>query len=565
MRWFGGALAPCGTLPTPVGARVIWQRPKVWTVNAVVRHAESESGRRVAVFGPCGATDTALTQLVHSTDLRNFDAAATAWGGSYSLALNDSDGSFTLWADPAGSCPLYVTEVNGVQVWASSLRALAFLRGSRPDIAWVAAHLVDPTASTPGRSAWTGVMQVPPGHRWRAPREGSPSAAPYWKPISLTWPESVKRLRRDLADSVLIRVRGRAASSDLSGGLDSSSLAAYAAQCGAVVGVTFRPKGRQSGGDADHARTVARAFPSIRHVFMALGREHLPFTDLDALVLTDEPAPSAITIAQFHSQCTLLTAEGTSVHLTGDGGDSLFMPPPVHLADLARSGQWLRLARDAQAWGRLHRSSPWQILTEAWRAPVRLGSVSTAKPWLTPRAVALAGSVTSGDSGADDLSLANRHLLNEARYVARTAATENQLAAAHGIEMHNPFTDARVLEAVMAAPSSERWSAHRYKPLLSDAVTDLLPAKVVRRGTKGLFAVDHHHGLRANQTRVLDLTAGCLADLGLVRPAVVRSLLHRAALGIDVPWGLIEPLLGTELWLRAASTATERVRWRNIA
>ncbi|MBB5937325.1 asparagine synthase (glutamine-hydrolyzing) [Streptomyces zagrosensis] len=530
-------------------------------MGTTVRQAESEGGRRLAVFGPCGATDSELERLARRTDLREFDAAATAWAGSYALALDDGTGSFFLWPDPAGSCPLYVAEIDGVSVWASSSLALASLLGSRPDTAWLAAHLVHPTAWTPGRSAWTGVEQVPPGHRWTAPRDGAPFSVPYWRPSSSVWPEAVDRLRLDLSNSVLIRVSGREASSDLSGGLDSSTLAAYAAQCGPVVGVTFHPKGRESGGDVDHARAVARAFPSIRHRFMALGREHLPFTDLDPLVLTDEPAPSSVTIAQLFHQFALLTEEGASVHLTGDGGDSLFMPPPVHLADLARSGRFVRLAHDAQAWGRLYRSSPWPAMAAAWNAPDRLGGASIPKPWLNRQATTLAESVISTDTAPDGLGYADRHLLSEARYVGRTAATEDQLAATYGIEMHNPFTDARVLEAVLSVSAAARWSARRYKPLLTDAVAGLLPSEVLRRGSKGLFAVEHHHGLRANQASVLELADGRLADLGLVCPAVLRSILRRAVLGVDVPWGLLEPLLGTELWLRASDTATESVRW----
>ncbi|MFJ7423208.1 hypothetical protein ACIQXD_32085 [Streptomyces uncialis] len=73
--------------------------------------------------------------------------------------------------------------------------------------------------------------------------------------------------------------------------------------------------------------------------------------------------------------------------------------------------------------------------------------------------------------------------------------------------------------------------------------------------------VDHHHGLRANQAIALELADGRLADLGLVRPAVLRSLLRRAVLGVEVPWGLLEPLLGAELWLRAGEIATGQVRW----
>ncbi|MFI1885014.1 albusnodin/ikarugamycin family macrolactam cyclase [Streptomyces jumonjinensis] len=561
MGWFGGAVGPPGSSRTPVGAQTLWREPFVWATGVTVRTAKGANGRRLAVFGPCGAVDAELDRLVDSADLGRLDAAATAWTGAYALVLDDGKGALTLWADPAGACPLYVAQVNGVTMWASSSLALASLLGGRPDTAWLAAHLVAPTAWVPGRSAWVGVEQVPPGCRWTTDLKGNSSFAPYWNPRALARSEVVERLREDLADSVLIRVDGRTVSSDLSGGLDSSSLAAYAAQCGPVTGITYHPAGRDTGGDADHARMVAHAFPSIRHRFMPLGREHLPFTDLDALVLTDEPAQSAITVAQLFSQFVLLGSEGASTHLTGDGGDTLFMPPPVHFADLARSGRVLRLARDAQSWARLYRSSPWPALAAAWRTPDLLSGTSLPKPWLTPHTIDMAEAAISPHPHIPRLSYADRYLLTEARYVGRTAATENQLAAAFGIEMHNPFTDARIVETVLAAPSSERWSAHRYKPLLADVVGDLLPEEVVQRGAKGLFAVDHHHGLRSNEAHVLDLTDGHLADLGLIRPAVLRSLLRRAMLGVDIPWGLIEPVLGTELWLRVSGTATQHVRW----
>ncbi|MEU3601026.1 albusnodin/ikarugamycin family macrolactam cyclase [Streptomyces sp. NPDC006798] len=562
MRWFGGALVSPSPSPTPVGAQALWHEPDTWTVGAPVRLATGSARRRLAVFGPCGAVDAELNRLVEHADHRELDAAATTWTGAYALALDNGKGTFTLWADPAGTCPLYLARTNdGALVWASSSLALASLLGCGPDRGWLAAHLADPTAWTPERSAWTGVEQIPPGYRWTVSPNGSSACVPYWETPSATRAASVERLRDDLADSVLIRVTGRAASSDLSGGLDSSTLAAEAARCGPVLGVTLHPKGRESGGDTDHAHEVARAFPAIRHRLMPLGREHLPFTDLDALLLTDEPAPSSITIAQLFSQFVLLESEGIEVHLTGDGGDSLFLPPPVHLADLVRSGRLLRLASDAQSWARLHRASPWTALATAWKRPDRLGTSAASKTWLTSDALDLADAVTSPGPHSGHLGHADRHLLAECRYVGRTAATENQLAAAFGIEMHNPFTDARIMESALAVPAEERWSAHRYKPLLTDSVRDLLPDSVVRRGAKGLFAMDHHHGLRANLGRVLELADGHLADLGLVQPAVLRSLLRRGALGVDIPWGLIEPVLGTELWLRASGTATQLVRW----
>ncbi|MFJ7587156.1 albusnodin/ikarugamycin family macrolactam cyclase [Streptomyces sp. NPDC097617] len=565
MGWFGGYLTRAPRPAVPVGAQVLLQDPPVWSDGVPVRLVDGPDGRRLVVFGPCGATGDDLDRLMWAGDLRSLDSAATAWAGAYTLLYGDGHGGQTVWADPAGACPLYTCTFNGSTVWASSSMALAALCNSMPDAGWMAAHLVDPTGWTPGFSAWSNVEQVEPGHRVAAGLGTEPVPVPYWTPPTLSREEAVDRLRDDLAEGVRIRVAGRPASSDLSGGLDSSTLAALAARCGPVTGVTYHPEGIKAGGDVDHARLVARAHPAIRHEFMALGDSHLPFSDLDALPLTDEPAPSAITVAQFTAQLRFLVDHGAVVHLTGDGGDNLFMPPPVHLADLARSGRWLRLAADAQTWARLYRQSPWPLLASAVRRPRTLAGASRPMPWMTDYAKELAAPVTTAYPDTLSMGHADRALLAEARYVGRTAATENQLAAAHGIEMHNPFTDTRVVEAALAAPAVERWSARRYKPLLSDAVAGLLPPPVVRRGAKGMFAVDHHHGLRANLQRTLDLADGRLADLGLINPAAVRATLRRAVLGVDIPWGRLEPVLGAELWLRAAEKVDQWTTWEERA
>ncbi|MFD8987871.1 albusnodin/ikarugamycin family macrolactam cyclase [Streptomyces goshikiensis] len=565
MGWFGGYLRTALRPTVPVGAQILWQDPPVWSAGAPVRLVDGPHGRRLVVFGPCGATDADLDRLAQAGDLRSLDSAVTAWAGAYTLLYDDGHDALTVWADPAGACPLYTCTFNGSTVWASSAHALAALCGSLPDAGWMAAHLVDPTGWTPGFSAWSNVEQVAPGHRIAAGLGAEPVPVPYWTPPALTREEAVDRLREDLAEGVRIRVTGRPVSSDLSGGLDSSALAALAARCGPVTAVTYHPEGIKAGGDVDHACLVARAYPAIRHEFMALDDSHLPFSDLDALPLTDEPAPSAITIAQFTAQLRFLADRGAVVHLTGDGGDNLFMPPPVHLADLARSGHWLRLAADAQTWARLYRQSPWPFLVNAVRRPRTLAGSSGPMPWMTDYAKELAAPVSAAYPDTLNMGHADRALLTEARYVGRTAATENQLAAAHGIEMHNPFTDTRVVEAALAAPAVERWSARRYKPLLSDVVAGLLPPPVVRRGAKGMFAVDHHHGLRVNLQRALDLADGHLADLGLINPEMVRATLRRAVLGVDIPWGRLEPALGAELWLRAAEKVDQWITWEERA
>jgi asparagine synthase (glutamine-hydrolysing) len=121
--------------------------------------------------------------------------------------------------------------------------------------------------------------------------------------------------------------------------------------------------------------------------------------------------------------------------------------------------------------------------------------------------------------------------------------------------MHNPYLDARVLDTVLAVPGWLRSSPFQYKPMLAAATKGLLPETVHARAAKGIFGGDHHRGLRNNISDVLDLADGRLAALGLIDPDRVRDEIRRAAAGLSVVWGRLEPLLAAEAWLRAIETA----------
>src|SRR5205823_3803565 len=116
---FGGYLTRPNTPSVPAGARLLWQEPALWSADSPVRLAKGGHGRRLAAFGPCGATDAELIRLAHTGDLAALDTAATAWAGAYTLVLDDGHGAQLIWADPVGACPLYSARVNGETLWAS--------------------------------------------------------------------------------------------------------------------------------------------------------------------------------------------------------------------------------------------------------------------------------------------------------------------------------------------------------------------------------------------------------------------------------------------------------------
>jgi len=553
MRWFGGRAGGVNG-PLPAGARVLHPNPMLWVAGSwQPEHVRTVTDRRgtVAVIGPCEATGADLVRLLHELP----DSALTAWAGAYTIVRLWPTGLVTVLTDPANACPIYTVRAAGALVWGSSSRALASLAGSGVDVEWLGRSLADPTAPLPGRSAWAGVAMLPAGRRCTLHPDAPPRCVPAWKPRTLGFAHAARCLRETLTAAVRVRVGpARVAASDLSGGLDSTTLAALAATMGPVLGVTSHPAQVTGGGDLDYARMTAGAFPSMTHALLPLDESHLPYLDL-AVPATDEPAPSTVSWAMLSAEFRLLAAAGVDCHLTGDGGDTLFLPPPLYLADLARRRRYLRVFREAQRWARLRRISPWPLLASAIAGRAdRLRDTPGSPDWLGIRFDRVPDGLPAG------LGHADRALLTEARFVARTAHAEAQLADTFGICLHNPYTDARVLDTLLAAPSWLRASPTRYKPLLSDATVGLLPPAVHARGAKGIFVGDHHQGLRAQLDPVMRLIDGQLASLGLIDPRKVRAVLRRAAAGLTTPWGSISALVAAEAWLRAID-AEPRIEW----
>ncbi|MBU3863573.1 albusnodin/ikarugamycin family macrolactam cyclase, partial [Streptomyces sp. 4503] len=513
----------------------------------LVRTAKGRSAR-MAVLGPCSAADE---ELAHAVDAPDFARAVGDWAGSYIAVRLTEHRAVEVVTDTAGACPLYtVTTPDGV-VWASSSRALSALVGGRADDDWLASYLWDTKAPVPGRSAWANVTPVLAGHRLTLGADAVRSSA-WWSPVTRQPDEALPAIRRAVTEGVRVRVRDTPSSTDL-GGMDSTTLAVIAARCRPLTGVTAHPSGITEGGDLQYARALD--VPGLTCIEFPLEEHHLPFSAADTpLAAVDEPPPSNAVWAMLSAQLHITAATGAVRHLTGDGGDDLFLPSPRHLVDLARSRRWLRLSADALAWARLRRQNPRPLITAALRRDMQ----GVARPWLV-RPAWLPSSVPPPMWQPED---ADSALITSVRHAARTAHADAQLADALGVELHNPYFDGAVLDAVVSVPADLRFSVHRYKPLLADSCGDLLPVLHRRRTTKGVFTADFHRGMRANLRRVLDLADGRLAARGLVDPAPLRATVHAAALGAETIWATLLPTLAAEAWLDSIERAPA-IPWQN--
>lgn len=585
---FGGFSTLDRTCPRPEGAEALTTGSTAWRLGERQPHAGvvGAGHRRLLVLGQCGATGAELRQLAEAP----VPADVTwRWPGAYTV-VEETDEAVVVHTDPVAAHPVYAALYQRTWAWCTSPRALAALTGTTIDVQRLACAVFLPSipALAGSRSFFTAVEQLPPGSRVELPTDGGVlRRTTTWRPEPVSGRPPHRRLREALTSAVTLRVaHDPALSCDMSGGLDSTTVALLAASALPpglrLNAVTIHPEDNLDGADLRYARMAAAEHPTrLSHHLLPLGRRHLPYTAITDLPATDEPAPSTLTQARLTAQFHWMRDQlGSRTHLTGDGGDSVLFQPPVHLADLIRHHRWRRALGEAAGWARLRHATVPAVLREAIStsavgrsealtrlvrdigAPARndhghvqrfplLPFPAFARPSVRDLLTHAAQQAAAVSDPMPDLDAAVRTLVDDIREVARTAAADATLAGACGIDLNNPFLDPAVVNTVLTVRLDERPRVHEYKPLLSGAVRHVLPAAVANRSTKGSFDADHYTGMRTNLPQLLSLADGHLAALGLIDPASFRRHVRQAAAGVPMPLATVEQALTAEAWLVA--------------
>ena len=98
----------------------------------------------------------------------------------------------------------------------------------------------------------------------------------------------------------------------------------------------------------------------------------------------------------------------------------------------------------------------------------------------------------------------------------------DQFSMAHALEMRVPLLDHRVVAAALAAPDSVKFPSSP-KPLLVDAVADLLPADLVNRPKMG-FVLPWEHWMRRELLGTCQQGLAALKDQPWVNAEVIESM-----------------------------------------
>ena len=500
--------------------------------------------------------------------------------GMFALALWDgARRRLVLARDRMGEKPLYYFVRDGVLAFASELDALLAWPGCERRISPTALVQYLTLEYVPAPDCMIAdVAKLEPGMMLVA-EHGDVDTRPYWRidprpTARMPYPDAVRELRGRLERAVRSRlVSDVPLGIFLSGGIDSSTVAALAAREGALE--TFAIGFDEASFDERrYARAVAERIGSRHHEYVVRAEE-MPNLVPRLGELLDEPLGDASILPT--AVLSRFAREHVTVALGGDGGDELFAGYPMHAAQriaslarmfpaplhraFARGASWLPVSHANFSLGFRIRSflrgaaAPPPDNHALWMSSF---SVDELADLLEPGLLEMATvghdalnrfrSIWAASAGAPLLARATH--LDARTYLPNDILTKvDRASMAVALEVRAPFLAREVVEFAFSLPDAYRMRGLRGKRILRDAVRDLLPAQVLGRPKKG-FGMPVAAWLNGPLEPLLHdlLGAERLRAGGIFRPATVERMIREHREGRADRRKPLWTLLVFELW-----------------
>ncbi len=509
------------------------------------------------------------------------DAMLDQINGMFAFALWDKLRERMLIArDRFGEKPLYYGVFDGTLVFGSELKVLLAnpLVKTELNLDAVRQFLSFDYVPAPA-SIYKNIFKLPAAHCLTV-ENGKVSTKRYW---NLTWEKSesdfdskTEELRTLLADAVRMRlVSDVPLGILLSGGIDSSTVAAYATQFSTERVKTFSIGFEEDSFDeSKFARQVAEH----------LGTEHYEerlsvgkAADLISQIGTwlDEPMSDGSLIPTF--LLSRFVRRHVTVALGGDGGDEIFAGYPMYWAH--------RVARAYERIPKAIRSGMIEPVVNSLPVSTKNMSfdykakrfVAASKYDLVTRHHSYFGSFSPDGQrrvlSRDVLEQTEEDVYRSARELLRICDATNDIekmqfldinyymaediltkvdraSMAVSLEVRAPFLDPRVAQFAASIPIDYKLKGNKGKYILKKAVEPLLPASILKRPKKG-FGIPIAEWLKGRLNPLLHdlLDPSRLRDQGLFDPKFVAKLIGEHESGAASHHKQLWTLLVFQLWI----------------
>jgi len=455
--------------------------------------------------GHCFRTRTDTEVIVHAYEEWGPDCQER-FNGMWALALFDARrGRLFCSRDRLGIKPFYYFFDGRVFIFGSEIKALLAhpLASRRPDRKAVFNYLARSYRFVDGRPTtfFQDVRQLEAGRSLIVSAEG-PQETTYWsidpdrRTEGLSDDRYAARYLELLDDSVRLRLRSDVpVACQLSGGLDSSAVAALASRVGGPGLPVFSAcYDRLPFDERAFIIPTAERLAAVRH-FVFPRPDDLMATLPEMIRHFDEPV-CTVTFFAHWKVMEEVRRQGFKVLLNGHGADELaagyydhFLH---HFGDLRQSGANGYLTREVEAWldnhGRHRRGQLRDYFDLLDRGVGYMEDyLRLFQPYeaaLEPEFAAEHASPKPDESPFSGL-LSNR-LYNELRFETLPAVlkAEDRTTMAHGIESRLPFLDYRLVEYMFSVPNVMKIRRGLGKYIQRRALNGLLPDEVVWRKEK---------------------------------------------------------------------------------
>lgn len=486
--------------------------------------------------------------------------------GMFALGLwDESRRTLLLARDPLGIKPLYYYRTEHFLVFASELRALlaSGLVPRRLCSEGVDSYLASGSVEAP-LTIVDGVKQLLPGQYLQAQVTEEKlevifsdfAVAHREVDIPRSRADAVAQLRSELEESVRLHlVSDVPLGVFLSGGVDSSAIVALTSRITGQPPRTFSVVfDEHAYSEAPHARTIAAKFRSD-HSETRLNEDQLLDTLPQALASLDQPTMDGINT--FVVSKAVKNA-GVTVALSGLGGDELFAGYPSFKRALkadAMSPLSKRFLRATSGFGKLalngstQRSKFWQLAAsdcapaDVYRVTRQLFAPDYVRRLTRHEPYAPCLCLEPGTDVVNQISL-----LELRGYMTNTLLRDTDaMSMAHSLEVRVPLIDWKLVEFALSLPG--KWKLGNGmngvpKPLLADAVADLLPREFLARPKMG-FTLPFEKWMQGRLRTEIDavfaddtqlLASGVAARS--VREVWRKFLRRPRAIGWSRPWSL---------------------------
>jgi len=383
--------------------------------------------------------------------------------------------------------------------------------------------------------------------------------------------EAADRFRERFTECVRTRIDAYPSTwSDLSGGLDSSSIvvtAHHLAQRGDAPPLAGTMTYVDRFGEADERPFSDAVIAQVGLPQLLLDEEWPWRDDGEPPPLSDEPSPFFPFFARERRGERAIYRAGGRVLLGGMGSDHYLTGSPMWLADLVRAGRMIEAARGCAAVGAALRTSMWRAARRHAIEPLlplalRYACVRAEYrlPAWIPKAFVrrydMRDSLWFMRIGRQGMPTRFQDAI--AIELEAIDAILRFKVSEQPIELRFPFLDRALVELALGGPRDHVCEPGVTKVVLREAMRGRLPETVRQRSTKGGIDARILWALTHERERIDTLIRqSCLADLGAIDPKSLQRAVDEARQGHTPNPAYLLSVLALETWL-----AVKHDRWR---